>query len=72
MVSEKTVDEGVEGESPDSESAPVDRFGRQISDVQDMPTEPGLYWAQTSLVDGFDSIFEVYGKAPFMGYRYSA
>lgn len=36
---------------------------------QGMPTEPGLYWAQTSLVDEFDSIVEVYGTAPFLNYH---
>ena len=34
-----------------------------------MPTEPGLYWAQTSLADEFDTIVEVYGKPPWLKYQ---
>ena len=29
-----------------------------------VPTEPGLYWAQTSLIDEFDSIVEVLWQSP--------
>lgn len=35
-------------------------------DVQDMPTEPGLYWASCCIKGRYDSLLHVFGEQPFL------
>jgi hypothetical protein len=71
MESQESVNEGVEVELPESESAPVHRLVRQFSEAgkdtkPQIPTEPGLYWASCLANDQYDAVLLVYGEAPFL------
>jgi hypothetical protein len=72
MESKVGVNEAKDVEKPETESAPVHRFVRQTVEssdsvaVQDMPTEPGMYWASRNLVGEYDSILVIRGEPPFL------